>query len=82
MRLIGFLSFFLIVIGFGWSEGAVSSDVVAPSIAGKCSSPSCPQSEYAGLPVLWSEVTAQRRRRRPYCDPLRRYRKKLRWDKR
>ena len=82
MRLIGFLSLFLFVICFGSSEGAVSSHVVAPSIEGKYSSPSCPPSEYAGLPVLWSEVIAQRRRRRPYCDPLKRYRKKLRLEKR
>jgi IS1 family transposase len=82
MRLIGFLSLFLLVICIGHSEGTVSSHVVAPSIAGKNSSPTCHQSEYAGLPVLWSEVTAQRRKRRPYRDPLRRYRKKLRLEKR
>ena len=83
MRLIGFLSLFLFVICFGSSEGAVSSsDVGAPSIAGKYSSPSCPASEYAGFPVLWSKVIAQRRRRRPYCDPLKRYGKKLRLERR
>jgi hypothetical protein len=83
MRLIGFLSLFLFVICFGSSEGAVSSsDVVVPSIAGKYSSPSCPASEYAGFPVLWSKVIAQRRRRRPYCDPLKRYGKKLRLERR
>ena len=81
--LIGFLlALFLFLICPGSSEGTVSSHVATPSIAGKYSSPACHQSEYEGLLVLWSEVTAQRRKRRPYRDQLKRYRKKLRLEKR